>query len=152
MYKHRKVKIGYNSSMNPESISQDKTSEKPKGLEMYFSPEVVQKFAELEQNEKNFKVANIVDTVLMQETTGIGHPIFSAELGGGAHPDRYDAFFKKLIQEGGHMDWVDISPYMLELAEKYIATEEFKERRKVITCIKSTLSNTFATFLEKSLM
>lgn len=53
--------------MNPEKKSQN-PSHNNKGLEMYFSPEIAEKFAELEQNEKNFKVAQIVDLVLTQES------------------------------------------------------------------------------------
>ncbi len=97
------------------------------GLEMYFSREIAEKFAELEQNEKNFRVAEIVDRILMQETVGLSKPIQAAELGGGAHPDRYHKFFNKLIENPrGHIDWVDISPYMLELAEKYIFLGDWK--------------------------
>lgn len=111
-----------------------------KGLEMYFSQEIAEKFAELEQNEKNFKVSEIVDRVLMQETKGFRGLIQAAELGGGAHPDRYHEFFGKLLKEPrGHIDWVDISPYMLELAKKYISGEEYRERRQVITFIESDI-------------
>ncbi|PIU09083.1 MAG: hypothetical protein COZ85_04145 [Candidatus Moranbacteria bacterium CG_4_8_14_3_um_filter_34_16] len=111
----------------------------PKGLEMYFSPEIAEKFSELEQNEKNFRVAKIVDAVLMQESANIEGPIYSAELGGGAHPDRYDNFFEKLIVETGHMDWVDVSPFMLEEAKKYISDEKYQKRREVITFIKKDI-------------
>jgi len=111
----------------------------PKGLEMYFSPEIAEKFSELEQNEKNFRVAKIVDAVLMQESANIKGPIYSAELGGGAHPDRYDNFFEKLIVETGHMDWVDVSPFMLEEAKKYISDEKYQKRREVITFIKKDI-------------
>jgi len=108
-----------------------------KGLEMFFSPEIAAKFAELEQNEKNFKVAQIVDTILVLVSTDLKSPIYSAELGGGAHPDRYHEFFSKLINEGGHMDWVDIAPLMLELAKKYISNEKYQNRKEVITFVKS---------------
>lgn len=106
---------------------------------MYFSPKIVEKFAELEQNEKNLKVAQIVDTILLQESIGLKTPIYSAELGGGAHPDRYDAFFSKLINEGGHMDWVDVAPLMLELAKKYISNEKYQNRKQVLTFVKSEM-------------
>ena len=91
------------------------------GLNMYFNRSVAEKFAELEQNEKNYKVAEIVDDVIMSEIKDMKNPIFSAELGGGAHPDRYDKLFAQLLNEPqGHIDWVDVSPFMLELAKKYI--------------------------------
>ena len=111
-----------------------------KGLEMYFSPEIAEKFAELEQNDKNFRVAQIVDRTIMQETKNIPDPIFAAELGGGAHPDRYHKFFNRLLREPrGHLDWVDISPHMLELAKKYIEDEKFQNRKEVINFIKSDI-------------
>ncbi|MDD5626227.1 MAG: methyltransferase domain-containing protein [Patescibacteria group bacterium] len=111
-----------------------------KGLEMYFSPEIAEQFAELEQNDKNFRVAEIVDRTIMQEIKDMTDPIYAAELGGGAHPDRYHEFFSKLLKEPhGHIDWVDISPYMLELAEKYISDEKYQNRKEVITFIKNEI-------------
>jgi ubiquinone/menaquinone biosynthesis C-methylase UbiE len=124
--------------MNHE-IKPQNSSNNHRGLEMYFSSEVAEKFAELEQNEKNFKVAQIVDTILFQEFADLKVPIYSAELGGGAHPDRYDKFFSKLLNEGGHIDWVDVAPPMLELAKKYISNEKYQNRKEVITFIKSEL-------------
>jgi len=121
---------------NNEKLRQDKS----KGLEMYFSPEIALKFAELEQNDKNFRVARIADRVLMKETKDFDNPIYVAELGGGAHPDRYHDFFDKLLTEpSGHIDWVDISPYMLDLAKKYIEDEKYKKRNEVISFIKSDI-------------
>jgi len=124
--------------MNPE-IKPQNPSNTNKGLEMYFSPEIAEKFAELEQNEKNFKVAQVVDTILLQESADLKDPIYSAELGGGAHPDRYDEFFSKLINNGGHMDWVDVAPLMLELAKKYISNEKYQNRKNTITFVKSEI-------------
>ncbi len=103
------------------------------GLNMYFNRSVAEKFAELEQNEKNYKVAEIVDDVIMSEIKDMKNPIFSAELGGGAHPDRYDKLFAQLLNEPqGHIDWVDVSPFMLELAKKYIDNEKYGKRLDVI--------------------
>ena len=113
---------------------------KQKELEMYFLPDIAQKFAELEQNDKNFKVAEIVDRTIIQETSDTPNPIYAAELGGGAHPDRYHNFFNKLLKEPrGHIDWVDISPQMLELAEKYIEDEKYQNRKEVIRFVKSDI-------------
>jgi len=112
------------------------------GLEMYFNHNVAKKFAELEQNEKNFRVADIVDKIIMQEMTGIKGPIYAAELGGGAHPDRYDRFFAKLLQKpNGHLDWVDISPYMLDLAKQYLDDDKYRNRWEVITFIEDDILN-----------
>lgn len=112
---------------------------KQKGLEMYFSLEVAQQFAQLEQNEKNFRVAAIIDTVICQEFLHIPNSIYCAELGGGAHPDRYEEFFRRLIHENGHIDWVDISEVMLDLAKKYISDEKYTDRNKVITFVNSDI-------------
>ncbi|MDD5340859.1 MAG: methyltransferase domain-containing protein [Patescibacteria group bacterium] len=110
----------------------------PEGLEMYFAPEVAKKFAELEQNEKNFRVAQIVDKILMTETAEMKNPLRAVELGAGAHPDRYDEFFKKLLSEPkGQIDWVDVSPHMLDLAKKYIGNEKYKDRNEVVKFIQS---------------
>lgn len=106
---------------------------------MYFSPQIVEKFAELEQNEKNFRVARVIDNILVQESINLKGPIYSAELGGGAHPDRYDSFFNKLIKEEGRIDWVDASPYMLALAEKYISNERYEKRKDVINFIQDDI-------------
>ncbi len=125
--------------MNPEMKSQN-PSNKRKGLKMYFFPEIAEQFAELEQNEKNFKVAQIIDTVLIQESANMKAPISVVELGGGAHPDRYHEFFNKLLQKPrGHIDWVDVSPFMLELAKKYISNEKYQNRNEVITFIEKDI-------------
>lgn len=125
--------------MNPEMKPQN-PSNNHKGLEMYFSPEIAEQFAELEQNERNFKVAQIVDTVLVQESANMKAPISAAELGGGAHPDRYHEFFNKLLQEPrGHIDWVDVAPLMLELAKKYISNEKYQNRNEIITFIEKDI-------------
>jgi len=109
----------------------------PAGLDMYFNRSVAEKFAELEQNEKNFKVAEIVDAIIMSEIKDMKNPLFVVELGGGAHPDRYDKLFAQLISEPcGHMDWVDVSPVMIDLAKKYIDNEKYKERLKVIKFVE----------------
>lgn len=107
------------------------------GLEMYFNREVAKSFAELEQNEKNFKVAEIVDDVIMSEIKDMHNPLYVAELGGGAHPDRYYKLFARLLDEPrGQIDWVDIAPYMLELARKYLEGEKYSSRLKVINFIE----------------
>lgn len=124
--------------MNPENKTP--RPQNPKGLDMYFSPDIAETFAAHEQNDKNFRTAEIVDRTLVQEISGFSGAIHAAELGGGAHPDRYHEFFKKLITEPkGHIDWVDVSPYMLELAKKYISEEKYQDRNEVITFVKSEI-------------
>lgn len=109
-------------------------------LKMYFNPEVSSNFAELEQNEKSFRVAEITDKVIMSEIKDFKNPIFCAELGGGAHPDRYHRLFTRLLKNPtGHIDWIDVSPYMLELAKKYLSDGKLKDREKVISFVKSEI-------------
>ena len=111
-------------------------------LKMYFSPEVAKDFAEHEQNEKNFRVAEIVDRILMEETKGLPNPLQVAELGGGAHPDRYHEFFRKLLEEPrGHIDWVDISPHMLKLAPTYISGKDYEARKEIIAFVEKDIIN-----------
>ncbi len=113
---------------------------------MYFNRKVAENFAEREQNEKNFRVAAIADKVMEEEMKDFSNPLQIAELGGGAHPDRYSLLFERLLKEPrGHIDWVDVSPYMLELAKKYINTPEYKNRDKIIDFIKADIIN----YLEK---
>ncbi len=126
--------------MERGKFEENKNKNRVEGLEMYFNSEIVKKFAELEQNEKNYKVAEVIDKILVDQVKAISPPIHAAELGGGAHPDRYHNFFKLLSQKrGSRVDWVDISPYMLELAKKYISSPCYKERRKIINYIESDI-------------
>ena len=107
-----------------------------KKLGMYFDLKIAKLFAEHEQNEKNFRVAAIVDKIIMLEITHLPAPIYAAELGGGAHPDRYHEFFDYLLKEpNGHIDWVDVSPYMLQLAKKYMSHGKYKKRKSIISFI-----------------
>ncbi|KKQ20805.1 MAG: hypothetical protein US35_C0033G0001 [Parcubacteria group bacterium GW2011_GWA2_37_10] len=69
-----------------------------KDLKMYFNEEIAASFAELEQNEKNFRVAMLLDRTIMYEAERLKDPIYAAELGGGAHQDRYHALFRHLLK------------------------------------------------------
>lgn len=106
-------------------------------IDMYFNKRIATDFAKQEQNEKNFKVADIVDQVIMKTVWSLHQNFKACELGWGAHPDRYHTFFKELIENNWTIDWVDISPFMLELALKYTNTNEYRERLKVINFIES---------------
>ncbi len=117
-------------------INNEKLKKRSNGLEMYFNKNISKLFAELEQNDKNWRVAEIVDRVIAFEIKDFKNPLFVCELGGGAHPDRYHVLFHRLLQEPmGKIDWVDISPYMMELALKYIDNDKYIERKKVIRFI-----------------
>lgn len=110
-------------------------------LEMYFNLEIATKFAELEQNEKNFQVAKVVDLVTINACKNISDPLHIAELGGGAHPDRYDKLFNHLIANNGTIDWVDASPFMLDLAKKYLNNKTYSNRESVINFIENDVLN-----------
>ena len=110
-----------------------------KWLEMYFDKEISKKFAELEQNERNFKVSEIVDKITMEEIKCFWWlPLHAVELWWWAHPDRYHDLFKYLIKSWSKIDWVDISLTMLNLAKSYLKNE-FKNRIKVINFIESDI-------------
>ncbi len=128
--------------MSRKKEKTDPTKDSPReGLEMYFSPDISAKFAELEQNEKNYRVSAILDNIIVKELENLKEPVFAAELGGGAHLDRYHNFFNKILKEpGGRIDWVDISPCMLDLAKKYLADKKYANRKGVIKFIKNDIS------------
>lgn len=106
---------------------------------MYFNKSVARDFAEHEQNEKNFQVADIVDRVIMKAIGIVRENFQACELGWGAHPDRYHRFFSELIKDGWSIDWVDISPFMLELAKEYIDNDEYRDRLDVIRFIEKDI-------------
>lgn len=129
----------------------------PEGLKMYFDYQIAKNFAALEQNEKNFRVAEIMDRIIMSEIENKETPIYAAELGGGAHPDRYHKFFAKLLKNPrSRIDWVDISPFMLRLALEYINQPEYQERKERIKFIENDiykyLENLYPECLDLAIM
>lgn len=121
-------------------------------LAMYFSEEVAREFAKHEQNKRNFEVAEVIDQILIQETEKIEKPLYVAELGGGAHPDRYHQFFKKLLKKPqGKIDWVDVSAFMLKLAKEYISTDDYKERLDIISFIEKDIMDYLDALEDESL-
>lgn len=115
-------------------------SKESKGLKMYFDFNVTKAFAKREQTEKHFAIARIIDNILINESKNLTPPFYIAELGGGAHPDRYHNFFKILLKEPkSHIDWVDISPYMLKLAREYLKPKEYQQREQIINFIEKDI-------------
>ena len=104
---------------------------------MYDDPAVAERFADQEQNPDHQQVAAIVDDIIALETAGFVHPLRIAELGGGAHTDRYDRLFEKLLPEPGRgrIDWVDASASMIELADEYLEDDRYQTRNQVITFV-----------------
>ncbi len=127
--------------MNKKEKTPNPIEDSPKdGLEMYFSRKIAGDFSELEQNEKNYRVSAILDNIIVKELAGVKEPIFAAELGGGAHPDRYHNFFNKILNEpGGRIDWVDISPIMIGLAKKYLEDRKYANRKDVVKFIEKDI-------------
>ena len=60
-------------------------------------------------------------------------------MGGGAHIDRYDMLFDYLTRNKGSIDWVDISPYMIDGAKLISNQTAYKERKSVITFINKDI-------------
>ncbi len=119
---------------------------------MFFSPEVAREFAEHEQNEKNFKAAEAVDRVVANQLKDVADPLYVAELGGGAHPDRYHKLFRRLVNNPkNHIDWVDASPHMLKLAKEYISTEKYKERKNIISFKNKEITEYLSGLKDKEL-
>jgi len=101
------------------------------------NPETARAFVELEQNEKHQQVSEAVDDILMYGLEKKEEPIQAANLGAGAHIDRYHQFFEKLEENPqSQLDWVDSSPYMLELAQEYLLKDQYSERGKVVELIE----------------
>lgn len=106
---------------------------------MYFDQDIVAQFAEKEQNEKNFLVAEIMDMVIMKTIGEMCTNFHAAELWWWAHPDRYDHFFDALMAWHGTIDRVDISPFMLHHAKQYISTDKLKNRLEVIHFVEKDI-------------
>ncbi len=114
-------------------------NQKKNFIKMYFNEKIVKDFAEHEQNEKHFRVAEIIDNIIMQIIWNINSSFRAVELWWGAHPDRYHSFFKELVKNNWIIDWIDISPYMLKLAKEYISTDDLKSRLGVINFIENDI-------------
>lgn len=121
-----------------------------KESELYFDEGITAGIAEQEQNEKNFRVASILDRIIMHEVESLPDPLYVAELAGGAHPDRYDKLFSRLLSKNGKIDWVDFSEPMLKLAKKYLEIK-FKERLKVLNFVKMDIFEYLESVSDNSL-
>ena len=109
-------------------------------MDMYFDRETATRFAEAEENDKHRRVAKILDRLSLHELKGVPNPLHIVELGGGAHPDRYDGIFDRLMTEPrGQIDWVDVAPFMLELGGAYLDRKGLSSRKEVIRFIQQDL-------------
>lgn len=108
---------------------------------MYFNKKVVSDFVIQEQNSKHKEVADIIDIVIMEmiwDTLSEGFKI--AELWWWAHVDRYERLFNCLSKyKESRVDWVDISPFMLEEAKTILKDTNLNSRIPLINFIESDI-------------
>lgn len=118
-----------------------------KGQEIYFSKDTARIFAEREENYKHKQVSSIIAKIILACLSDRNHKIKIADLGAGAHPDRYDELFELLLgTPGGVIDWVDSSPFMIELAKEYLDKKGLSDRKEVINFVPKD----FSQYLEDS--
>lgn len=129
----------------------EKKLEQNLDMGMYGNAQVSERFAEQEQNEDHRKVSSIVDRIISAESIYLNDPLWVAELGGGAHPDRYNQLFARLLAKNGHIDWVDFSSYMLKCAERYIQEPKYKVRQNVISFIEKDIIDYLYSIPDKKL-
>lgn len=101
-------------------------TDKNKGVnastEMYMNQDTAKVFAGREKEDPNHgKISKIIEKTVLDLFTNKNIKI--ANLGAGANPQKYKALLEK-IQSGSKMDWVDISPKMLELASKEVDSSQ----------------------------
>lgn len=104
-------------------------------VNMYFDKDICKRFAQSEQNDKNYEVAEIIDNVIMSIIWNLKWKLSLAELWWWAHPDRYHKMFEYLINNWWNIDWIDISPFMIELANQYLDKTWLENRKSVINYI-----------------
>ncbi len=108
----------------------------PESLRMYFDPEIVDRFAKREENEKYRSVARIVEEIILSYS--YSNNLRVADLGAGAHTENFPNLFAKLLSENGVYDWVDISPFMIDLAKnRYLKLHP--EREKVLCFLEKDI-------------
>ena len=99
---------------------------------LYFDYVRAREVATQEQNEKNYRVASILDRIMMHELSNTRWPLNIVEMGGGAHLDRYHQLFGKISSQGGIIHWVDFSEPMIQLAREYLLKTGFSYRLQFI--------------------
>lgn len=115
---------------------------KQKAENMYQDRQIVDKFAKSEKNDlaEHSVISNILDEIVAKEKAGI-LPKKIAILGAGANPQKYPLMMDK-IKKGWQMDWVDLSPYMLEIAKEEV--EKIDLNQKI-----SFIENDFIGYLNR---
>ena len=89
-------------------------------LQMYRG-ESARRFVKSEENPLYWANAKIIEKEILERLNVVHRPWHYAELAAGAHTDAYPQFFAALLQDSeSHVDWVDSSPDMIELAQEYL--------------------------------
>jgi len=92
---------------------------KETGQEMYFDKEITQTMIEREKNQEHILTAQTVENIALSEIKPkLGLKI--AELGAGAHPQRYPNLLEFLNKNKGGLEWIDQAPIMLDYAKKQV--------------------------------
>lgn len=106
---------------------------KETGQEMYFDKEIAQTMIEREKNQEHILTAQTVENIALSEIEPrLGLKI--AELGAGAHPQRYPNLLEFLNKNEGRLEWVDQAPIMLDYAKKQVPKNkniDFAEKEMV---------------------
>lgn len=114
-----------------------KAGKKTEIKDMFKIEKIARDFAEQEQNEKHYAVAEIIDDIIIKKIKNKADPIHIVDLYAGAHPDRYEKLFKRLSEnKQNKFDWVDSSEIMLNLAEEYLNAGNLMRRFRVLDFIE----------------
>ncbi len=123
-----------------DSTSKQTETNTTDGMKVFLSPNAAETFAKLEENKQHIQVANIIERAVLEALKDTTNPLHIAELGGGAHTDRYDRLFLKLSEDPkSQIDWVDMSPFVLTLAKKYTSNDSYQDRLEVIRFIEQDM-------------
>jgi ubiquinone/menaquinone biosynthesis C-methylase UbiE len=109
--------------MNKFEIEKPISGKENEKIEMYLNPKTAENFAqrEKEDTEEHSVVSGVIENIAME--IFVDKEIKMANLGAGANPQKYEKILEK-TKNGSELDWVDISPKMLEIASKEINQSE----------------------------
>lgn len=102
---------------------EEKNNNTNKSTEMYLNSSTVEEFARREKEDtlEHSVISGILDNLIIESFKD--KKIKIANLGAGANPQKYEGILKK-IKEGSKLDWVDISPKMLDIASKEVGQSD----------------------------
>lgn len=120
--------------------NKEKQSIKETGQEMYFDEEIAKTMIEREENIEHVSTAQTVENIVLSEIEP-QQSLNIAELGAGAHPQRYTRLLEFLQKNQGKLHWIDQAPTMLECTKKQIPKEVEKNIKLVKEEMISYLEN-----------